>query len=67
MKWQPIETAPISHIEQGDWSEVLVWNTEYGRCDICRIDADKNAMWGDWDIAVKASHWMPLPEQPEAE
>lgn len=64
MEWQPIETAPVSTRDSGEWSEVLVWNTEYDRCDIARIASDGTPMWGDWQISIPASHWMPLPDPP---
>ena len=63
-EWQPIETAPTSTIENGEWSEVLVWNKRCRRCDIVRIGTDGTPMWGDWDIAVDADYWMPLPPPP---
>lgn len=64
--WQPIETIPVSFVgSDGCWSEVIVWNTKYERCDLCRVGTDRIPMWGDWDIPVEASHWMPLPEPPK--
>jgi len=66
--WQPIETAPKSTNDKSTghyWSEVIVWNTEHNRPEICRIDETGMAWWGDWDIKVPASHWMPLPKPPE--
>lgn len=64
-EWQPISTIPVSTRDSGEWTEVLVWNTIYDRCDIVRVSADKTPMWGDWDFKVEASHWMPLPEPPK--
>lgn len=64
-EWQPIETIPISTRTDDSWTEVLVWNVDYSRCDLCRVGSDGRPMWGDWDMVVNASHWMPLPEAPK--
>lgn len=59
-KWQPIETAP----KDGTW--VLV-RSGVKRTVIAKWSKD----WGGWIVQYsamgisRATHWMPLPPQPE--
>lgn len=56
MKWQPIETAPkdgVFIISDGEKASVGWW---YGQLLTGWLPADH-----------KPTHWMPLPEPPEAE
>lgn len=68
MKWQPIETAPRDGTEFQAW--IGNWEPR------CRFNEDGTfQIWGriDYDIegwdyypSAIATHWMPLPEPPEA-
>lgn len=73
--WQPIETAPKD-------KKVLVWFSDLsgGTADIAKLDDDKYAKkprpyWsGNYERVLgilayrngKPTHWIPLPEAPEA-
>jgi len=63
-EWNTKETVPVSVCKDGYWSEVIVWNLEHDRCELVRINDEREAFWGDWDIQVEFSHWMKLPERP---
>ena len=65
MKWQPIETAPR------DGTYILLFGRHSRRGGLIQI----TARWGggDWESAddgygayIIPTHWMPLPDPPEA-
>lgn len=62
MSWQPIETAPK------DGTPFLA--AVEGRQNIgAMVVARRKAGWGGWqsipgDYAIRATHWMPLPDPP---
>lgn len=68
MKWQPIETAPKD-------KRVLVWSGQeiyaahWARHMTTDDEAWVVAQWGEEgdQALVKPTHWMPLPEAPNAE
>ena len=77
--WQPIETAPKSGpvLGYGIWQGEIHGISNVPCIDIidgeaCRTDFSKEGGW--WNCAtgdayacwLKATHWMPLPEPPEA-
>lgn len=55
--WRPIETAPK------DGREILAWN--HGVICICRLDEDGHWVRADGLIAMKITHWQPLPAPPD--
>ncbi len=62
--WQTIETAPkdgtrvLAWYPNGGYQIVLEWNERCARWD----DGFDGPRWRDHEL----SHWMPLPEPPEA-
>ena len=74
MTWQPIETAPTEPIEPEcpEGIEILVWVPgRYG--DACFVAhycswPHGKAGWFSSDSLeeIKPTHWMPLPEPPDA-
>jgi hypothetical protein len=66
--WQPIETAPR------DGTTVLLYFPDAGKSQIdvgywieWEVgDANWSNEWTDAEIDCDPSHWMPLPEPPEA-
>jgi len=71
MKWEPIETAPVQPYTEETWFQsgpsVLLWNgnwCEIGSYSYTRKGAGR---WRSNRGVVTATHWMPLPEPPNAE
>jgi hypothetical protein len=76
VQWQPIKTAPK------DGTPVLGWNAEYGARETRSITftpgspgfaqgrTDRWWQWGEpihnWASSWNPTHWMPLPNAPEA-
>lgn len=76
--WQPINTAPLAANEWSDKPRVLLWVADGGfgtngkqgthafgycyRSSSGEIRAVASGYMGNWQI----THWMPLPEAPEA-
>ena len=75
MEWRPIETAPISRVDDDDGPHrILVWVRSKSRPDETgaaafgcvyqgetgNIRPQADGYLGSWDI----SYWMPLPEPP---
>ena len=62
MTWQPIETAPK------DGREVLVAvDKSYTGGVLVALWCAHDEAWKDWDLDTwEPTHWMPLPEPPEA-
>lgn len=58
MNWQPIETAPR------DGRLVLVWLSDGERPDVMRADDLQHRCKYSWMEGI--THWMPLPNPPEA-
>lgn len=63
MNWQPIETAPKDEL-------ILVARTKR-MCGPCAAMNDSQEGWvtetpGEWVSIYTPSHWMPLPEAPDA-
>src|SRR4051812_43241889 len=64
MTWAPIETAPK------DGRFVLAYG--HGLFHVARwleftdSNGEKMGYWDDWDMIVKATHWMPLVEPRES-
>jgi hypothetical protein len=61
-RWQPIETAPK------DQTIVLWIPKRYPHVVVAAHWASEECDWGWWAGAsrVEPSHWMPLPEPPQA-
>lgn len=61
MDWQPIETAPKE-------TPVLIWNGEW----VLIGEQWGDTPWSEWGNEADAlngrqpTHWMPLPDPPEA-
>jgi hypothetical protein len=62
-KWQPIETAPR------DGTKLLLFRQTKngGRCDTGYWHQPANPDYKGFWTASRVSHWMPLPEPPNAE
>ena len=60
MKWKPIETAPKDY-----GTKILAYIDGYNTVDIIQWDGD---IWIDsgGDGVGTATHWMPLPNPPNA-
>ena len=71
-EWQPIETAPHeTEVLLGwmnEWSEPNEWRCEIG-CATSGRDwpAPDGGRFSSYSMHGNATHWMPLPEPPEAE
>ena len=60
-EWQGIESAPRP------CGEVLVWSSVYNAPVIAKGGNDGKFWEGDWEFEVRATHWMPLPDPPDAQ
>lgn len=66
MEWQPIETAPkdgTAILLWPCWSDEIVYAGKWYDGKV------KNAwvtQWGNQALPGKITHWMPLPEPPQA-
>ena len=59
-EWQPIGTAP-----RGIDDEILIYTGfSYHVAHYGWDDEDGNPLWFNGDVAVEATHWMPLPDAP---
>ena len=61
--WQPIETAPK------DSTEILLFSEGWGVWVDKWTKIDDEEMWlmcDQWENPVEPTHWMPLPEPPDA-
>ena len=59
-EWKPIETAPKDGMVMvcGKWDNGDVWYN-FGNC------LEVGGPYGDWDIDLDPTHWMPLPTPPQ--
>lgn len=55
--WMPIESAP-------DHCNIVLWPDEYGKAVVPDKLGGGVFFSGDWDYAIPATHWMPLPPPP---
>lgn len=69
-EWQPIETAPKERGLILLWRPTTHWKVDLG---CWRPNTIKAAHWGSWNampiywcIQNPPTHWMPLPEPPDA-
>ncbi len=74
MKWQPIDTAPklfsppLSHINHHAPDILGLWGKAF-YC-ICHWGGPSQPFWIGGDnkpVPFQPTHWMPLPEPPEAD
>lgn len=65
-EWQPIETAPEATAD----APILVYSADMKSYDVAYIGWNDEAgkpVWFNGDVAIEdASHWMPLPDAPNA-
>ena len=80
-EWQPIETAPSDEtVILGNFRNAClltgaphVWTATYVTkwCDLAGAHVEAHARWNECSFAAtnengEPTHWMPLPEPPEA-
>lgn len=74
-KWLPIESAPVSVLGSGAVNEMLMWVADGGmdksgrveRGVIYEVEGGKTVHVYGYLGSFSVTHWMPLPEPPEAE
>ena len=69
--WLPIETAPIKPFDKDNWSmatspHVLLWNGHFCVIGVYAYTRKGKGRWQDWHANTSPTHWMPLPDGPEA-
>ncbi len=71
-KWMPIESAPKNGTRIDIWmvNERLGTSRRVTNCSWGRYDEDSEAPYGDYhwrglDGDDRATHWMPLPKEPQ--
>lgn len=69
--WQPIETAPIEPFDAERWymsasPNLLVWTSLGTRIASYGYTRQGKGRWRDYHGNIEPTHWMPLPEAPEA-
>ena len=70
MKWEPIETAPVKPYDEATWfvsgPAVLLWNGNWCEIGSYSYTRKGSGRWRSMHGVVFATHWMPLPEPPNA-
>jgi len=66
MEWQPIETAPRG------WEDIILFDPNANGREVCagyfsEKDGGKNCWMSADGYQVRPTHWMPLPEPPQAD